>query len=363
MAERQAAAAHASWVKRGLGSAAGLALVALIVAGVIWAHYQRWASSPIPGLIEERVVVIPAGTGFGGVMERLEESHLVTRPWYFRWLARQRGVDRRVQPGTYRVPEGTTPQGLLVMLGGGGADDQVRLVVPEGFNIFQLGDRLEALGLANRERFLARVRSEELRTRYGLAAGDSLEGYLFPDTYLFKQGTPLDVIIDRMVQRHREIWAALLEEVGPGQVQALQAAWGLEERELITLASIVEKEAIADSERPIIARVFYNRLTKGMKLQTDPTCVYSEARYLEKPHPRSCKDATNRYSTYVIAGLPPGPIANPGRSSLRAVLSPSGRPIHKNLLYFVARPDGSGRHTFSATYEEHLKATREAFGR
>ncbi len=345
-----------------IGPVAGLMALGVILASVLGVHYTRWASSPIPGLAEERVVVIPQGVGFGGVMERLEDAHLISRPWYFRALARQEGVDRRVQPGTYRVPARTSPRGLLALLGGGGEDDQVRLVVPEGFNIFQLADRLEALGLANRERFLARVRDPELMARYGVT-GDSLEGHLFPDTYLFRQGTSVDDLIDRMIQRHREIWAALLQEAGPGRLQALQATHGLSERDLLTLASLIEREAIVDAERPIIARVFYNRLARPMRLQTDPTCVYSEARYLEKPHPRSCKDPANRYSTYVIDGLPPGPIANPGRASLRAALWPSERPVHKNLYYFVARNDGTGRHAFSASYEDHLKATKEAFGK
>lgn len=346
-----------------LGALIALALCAVIAVGVVLAHYRSYTTSPIPHLDAERVVVISEGASFDTVVQELEAADLVTRPLYFKVLARRQQLDRRIKAGTYRIPAHTNPIDLLAMLAGGGADAQVKLTIPEGFNIYKIADRLEELGLANRMAFLDRVQSAELRRKYNLRHGDSLEGYLFPDTYLFRQGTSIDNIIDRMVQRHRAVWAELVEELGEDHIESLKTLHGLDQHGLMTLASIVEKETRSTRERPIIAQVFYNRLSRKMKLQTDPTCVYGPATYLDKPHPSSCRDKANRYSTYVIEGLPPGPIANPGRASLRAVLEPTTDAKHRDYLYFVTRADGSGRHTFSKTYKDHQKAIKTAFGK
>lgn len=345
------------------GAVAAALVFALIAGTVVLAHYRSWTSSPIPHLDAERVVVVPEGASFDVVVRELEAADLVNRPLYFKVLARRAHLDRKIKAGTYRVPPQTTPTGLLTLLAGGGEDDQVRLTVPEGFNIYKIADRLDALGLANRTAFLERVQSAELRRKYNVRRGDSLEGYLFPDTYLLRKGTSIDAIIDRMVTRHREVWAELVEELGEDYLESFKSLHDIDHHGLITLASIVEKETRSARERPMIAQVFYNRLSRKMKLQTDPTCVYGPTTYLDKPHPSTCRDPANRYSTYVISGLPPGPIANPGRASLRAVLEPTKDEKHRDYLYFVARADGSGRHTFSKTYEDHQKAIQKAFGK
>ena len=222
------------------------------------------------------------------------------------------------------------------------------MTLPEGYNRWQVADALSAAGLVDRAAFLRRV------------ARDGLEGRLFPDTYWFRLGAGDDLVISTLTDRFDAVLAATLKD-DPRAADLSKA--GPARHRLLTLASLIEKEARTAHDRPLIARVFENRLARGMKLQTDPTCVYSDEHYTEVPHPRHCRDPNNAYSTYVIPGLPPTPIANPGRASITAALHPTDTPEARALLFFVARRDGSGEHHFSATLDDHEAATRRHLGR
>jgi UPF0755 protein len=212
---------------------------------------------------------------------------------------------------------------------------------------------LESVNLVTRNAFLDAARSSELLTELNVSA-DSFEGYLFPDTYRFSRNTGAEAIIRRMNARFEEVYQEL-QSTNP----AAEDVQDFSKHQIVTLASLIEKETRATHERPLISRVFLNRLEKKMKLQTDPTCVYGEETYREVPHPRYCRDRLNRYSTYVIDGLPPGPIASPGRASLKAALQPDTSPEAKTYLFFVARRDGSGAHHFTRTYDEHKKLVKK----
>jgi UPF0755 protein len=287
-------------------------------------------------------------------MEELQEQDLVGNPVYFLALSRMRRADRKIRAGQYLVPAGTTPPGVLDIITSRGSEGRIVVTVPEGFTMYDVADRVHWLGLAEREVFLEFVESDKARREHGVT-GESLEGYLFPDTYHFVPGVSVEAMAGRMVRRHRTVWRRLVDEVGAAEVDALRRTHGLTESELVILASIVEREAVVASERPIIARVLLNRLDKGMRLQTDPTCTYGPETYRAKATPALCKDRKSRYSTYVIDGMPPGPIANPGRASLEAIMSPTTEPEQMEYLYFVAKRDGR-THTFSRTYDEHRKA-------
>ncbi len=243
-------------------------------------------------------------------------------------------------------------------------DSRVVLSVPEGFSRFQIASRTDALGLTSEKQMLDAIENPKLveslvarlRTRGGIDPTrpvTSLEGYLFPDTYRFDRGTSAEVIASTMVENFFARAAPLLE-----------MAAGRPAHDVTVLASMIEREAVVAEERSIIAGVFMNRMLFSSfptkRLQSDPTVAYG---CLFDRNLASCKsfdgrrvtrvmteDATNPYNTYRRAGLPPGPISNPGLASISAAALPSSH----SFLYFVA--SGQGRHTFSATYEEHLKA-------
>lgn len=327
--------------------------VLLLASGVISLDVRAFLERPVVEADQSVVVAIPPGSSWKQVVKILDEHGLLHRPMYFDIWARRHGLPNRVKAGRLTFTGPLDLAAFAAVLEKGGDADEISVTIPEGYSIFHIADRLEAQNIVSRAQFLRAARDREFLAEHKIP-GESAEGYLFPDTYRFRLGVTAPEIVQAMVQRHEKVWTDLLAN-HPGKLEGL-AKLDLTERDIVTLASLIEKESGARSERPKIARVFLNRLAKKMRLQTDPTCVYAEDTYREVPHPKYCKDPLNRYSTYVIDGLPPGPIANPGRSSLEAALMPSQAPQDFEMLYFVARRDGSGTHYFSRTYDEHRKA-------
>lgn len=276
----------------------------------------------------------------------LQEKGLIRSSLAFQLLAKFSGQEGKLKAGRYLFSPGQTPWEILSMLAQGKTTtDAVRVTVPEGFTIKQIARLLAAKGITDEQEFLSVARSGRLDSRFFADAprpGTEFrwEGFFFPDTYLFQPDTPALQVAQRMLARTDEVWE---EETRTHARLPL----GLTPREVVTLASLVEREAKVAAERPLIARVFYNRLQAKMNLQSCATIQY----LLPEPKPRLL-DADTRlpspYNTYLHPGLPPGPIASPGRASLRAALNPST----EAYLYFVAKPDGS--HAFSRTYREHL---------
>lgn len=322
-----------------------IGLVLLLAAGAAVAYgWHRMGSldAPIAAGGGSAVVEIEPGMSFATIVDRLHAEGLVRDPLVFELYGRHLGVGSRIKAGTYAIDLGQTPRALLEALEAGTLPPEVRLTIPEGFNRWQIADLLAERGLADREAFLARV------------AAQDLEGRLFPDTYRFRPEAGVDAAVKALTARFDDVFQAVLAQAPAARRPNTDEA----RRQLLILASLVEKEARTARDRRLVARVFHNRLARGMKLQTDPTCVYDARWYREVPHPRYCKDPKSRYSTYVIDGLPPGPIANPGRDALAATLSPADGEDAAKLLYFVARRDGSGEHHFSETYAEHQRAVR-----
>ncbi|MCB9534713.1 MAG: endolytic transglycosylase MltG [Myxococcales bacterium] len=326
-----------------------LALVLLLLAGGAAGYgWYRLQSLDRPmGPAGTVQVEIPKGASFRAVTRILADAGVLDDPLTFELYGRYRNAGHTIKAGVYTVDRAWTPRRLLDELASGALPPQVRVTLPEGLNRWQVADALAEAGLVDRDAFLQRVAREQL------------EGRLFPDTYDFHPDADLDTVVRRLTRRFDAVLAELT--AGRPDAEALRAD-GPERQRLLILASLVEKEARTDRDRPLVARVFENRLARGMKLQTDPTCVYDAALYTQVPHPRYCRDPKNRYSTYVIDGLPPGPIANPGRAALKATLNPALGPEAEKLLFFVARRDGSGEHHFSATLAEHERAVRRHLG-
>ncbi len=286
-------------------------------------------------------VIIEKGQTFKQVAATLETQGLVSDRLVFDLYGRFIGAGTNIKAGTYEIDPAWTPRELLEKLQSGGLVPQVRVTIPEGYNRWQIADLLSQAKLVDREKFLAVVER------------DDLEGRLFPETYWIKQGVGPEVVAKTLTDHFDGVFEEVLH--GAPQEAAIRANPD-ERRRTLIIASLVEKEAQAAKDRPLIARVFYNRLEKGMKLETDPTCVYGPKTYQEIPHPRFCKDPDNAYSTYMIPGLPPTAIANPGRAALDAALRPASPPEAMGYLFFVAKRDGTGEHFFSSTLEAHQAA-------
>jgi UPF0755 protein len=272
------------------------------------------------------------------VAGELEKGGLITNKTLFVLWARVKGYGKGVRAGEYSLSPAMAPIQLLEILRKGLVILHA-VTIPEGFTRHQIADLLEAKGLADRKHFLELTQDEALLRQYGIS-GPSLEGYLFPDTYHFSRGTPTLAIIDTMVRRFRQ-------EVTPLMEQA--RGTGMKFEDVVILASIVEKETGRPEERPLIASVFLNRLRLGMRLESDPTVIYGMENFKGNLKKGDLMERTP-YNTYVIHGLPPGPIANPGLDSIKAVIDPA----RSDYLYFVSKNDGS--HHFSKTLAEHNRA-------
>jgi len=317
-----------------------VSFVALVLALSLLLDAVLFLALPPQFRGEEKRISIPKGSTFQEVVHSLDEEGLLRSPTRFHLFARIVGVAGRVKAGEYAFSTSMIPPVILHRLVTGDVV-KYRVTIPEGYSIRQIALRLEGEGIINgEEEFVQTALSSDLASRLGIA-GASVEGYLFPDTYLFSKGVAPEEVIQTMVGKFRRVY-------GPDFVRRA-AELGMTDREVVTLASIIEKETGVPDERPLISAVFHNRLKRGIPLCSDPTVIYGIADFDGNLRKRDLERRTP-YNTYLIRGLPPGPIANPGRSSLIAALYPA--PV--NYLYFVSRNDGS--HHFSATLREHNEA-------
>jgi UPF0755 protein len=338
-------------------AAAGLVALA-VLARAAW-RYGDTASGPALGRVE---IEIPKGATAHDVANRLAAAGLIARPLVFRLYAGQRGVAGRFKAGRYELTAPATPRQILEALVKGAADELVSVTIPEGKNLVEVAEILQGAGIAGKAEVIMRATDPSFVTGLGLP-GTSLEGYLFPDTYKLRPRTPAARALIPMVRRHRQVFDELRAAHAKG-VQDLRKTLAFDDAQIVTLASIVEKETGQPQERPRIAQVFLNRLLFSSfapkLLQTDPTIIYGCT--VGMPRSAAClkwdgrirhiqlEDRENPYNTYTHEGLPPGPIANPGRAALEAVMAPD----HTPYLYFVSKNDGT--HYFSKTVAEHTAA-------
>jgi UPF0755 protein len=311
----------------------------MVLAGAAGAWF--FFLSPGPVLEAPRMVEVRRGERLKSIATSLQRAGIVRSSFALMTYARLTGAASRVQPGDYRFAGGETIPEVLGHLVRG-ESVVITVAIPEGSSVREIGRRLEMARLLCDWKFAQVARTSPLLKELGLLPG-GVEGYLFPATYRFPPSADGEEILAAMLQR-------FYAQITP-QVEQRAFQMGLTIKELVTLASIIEKEARLPAERPLIAGVFYNRLRLHIPLQSDPTAQYSfegiTAPVVQAVHEPS------PFNTYDFAGLPPGPIANPGWESIHAALYPTPT----DYLYFVARKDGS--HVFSRTLKEHNRAIAE----
>lgn len=316
------------------------------------------------GQSEEVVLEIPEGMTLHELAEELEERGVIRNASVWSLYMRLRGLDRSLRQGKVRFPLPMTPEGAARHATTQLGRIQVRLLIPEGFSRFEIAQRLEEYGVCSAADFLAATEDSSLLASYGVEADDA-EGYLFPDTYEFDDRTRPRRVVERMLAN----WIRRYEEIQQEHAKELAKLKGWTTHDIITLASIVEKEAAVPSERARIAGVFWNRLLSKRflprrRLQADPTVQYgciavpeaaeSCAHYDGRITRAMLEDRDNPYNTYRHSGLPPGPISNPGKAAIVAVIEPE----HHDYYYFVAQ--GEGHHHFSKTLQQHNTAIRRS---
>ncbi len=310
----------------------------LLVLPLAAAAYLAWAMrSPFAGFGQETFVDIPKGSSAPRIAAALRHAGVIRSEWAF-LAARAIARGRKLQAGEYRF---TRPASVFEVYDRIARGDifYYELVVPEGKNIFDIAGIVEELGLFPAQRFLEAARDPAMIRDLDPRA-PTLEGYLFPNTYRLSRHITPAKLCQTMTGKFREVWRGLHN--------------GADLHDTVTLASLIEKESKLPAERPQIAAVFLKRLQIGMKLDCDPTVIYAallENRYRGSIY-KSDLDRENPYNTYRRAGLPPGPIGNPGVASIKAALQPAAG----DALYFVLKPDGSGGHTFSSTMAEQEAA-------
>ncbi len=318
----------------------GILLLLLVasVALMIMDLVSRFHTPAGDGRIRS-IVSIPPSTSFRRIVQILENQGIIHDPLVFRIAARYLGVERSLKAGEYDLNDGLSPMEVLDRLYRGDVV-QYSFTIPEGAAISWIGHQLEQQGLGRRERFLQKATDPGLLRELGIH-GSSAEGYLFPDSYFLTRDMTEEAVIRMMVRRFQQIFTP--------QMERRAKEMGFSVHQVVTLASIVEKETGKPEERPFIAAVFLNRLARNIRLQSDPTVIYG-MQHFDGNLSRQHLQTETPYNTYKIRGLPPGPIANPGRHSLVAVLYPA--PV--DYLYFVSRNDGT--HHFSTTLRDHNRA-------
>jgi UPF0755 protein len=315
-----------------------LALVLLLALGAGYAAFVLMR--PYAAFTGEKFLEFPKGTSTAEMADSLDHAGVIPHAWEF-LLVRALRPHRALQAGEYRFAK---PESVMEVYDRIARGDvfYYTLVIPEGQNMFDIAAATEKLGLFPAADFLKAARDASSIRDLDPAA-PTLEGYLFPSSYRLDRHTTPAKVCHLMTGRFREIWK---QTAATGNVH-----------QTVTLASLIEREARLPTDRPIMSSVFHNRLKIGMKLDCDPTTIYAallEGRYTGTIH-QSDLASPNPYNTYRNAGLPPGPIANPGKDSLMAALHPA----ETDYLYFVLRPDGSNAHNFSKSISEHLVATAQ----
>lgn len=312
--------------------------VAVLPAGVLLYSIHQWTPAPEVYPAEVRV---EQGDSLAAVTRKLRERQLILNGFLFSLWARMNGVEKKIHQGLYRFDSPVPAREILDRLITGRGIFQT-VTIPEGLTVREIAELLDKMQIANKEKFLAQANDPAFLASLGLS-GKGLEGYLFPSTYHFTPETPEKEVIIAMTEQFRKVSLPLLSQAdGPGAMTP---------HELLTLASIIEKETGIDAERPMVSAVFHNRLKRQMPLQSDPTVIYGVKDFSGNLTRKHLQESTP-YNTYRIAALPPGPICNPSLSSIRAALQPAPVPY----LYFVSKNDGT--HLFSETIEAHNQAVK-----
>jgi UPF0755 protein len=309
--------------------AVGAVVLVVLIVALAWNR---------PG--EPVQLTVPEGATLSDVADTLSARGVIRWSGLFELYARARRADRKLKAGRYELATHSSWASALGHLTRGEVLTEP-MTIPEGFTLAQMVPRIAEVTGVDEDSVSAILADPELATRLGVP-GPGVEGYLFPDTYLFASGVPVSEVLAAMAARYRRVWTP--------ERRARMEELGMTERGVVTLASIVQAEARRQEEMPRIAGVYHNRLELGWLLEADPTVLYALGGYRERLLYAAIDSvAENPYNTYRQSGLPPGPIGAPGEAAIDAALSPTG-----DFLFFVARPDGT--HVFTRSLAEHNQA-------
>lgn len=327
------------------GKKFAIVIIVSAIAGVtgtalVYAAYS-YMLNKTPGAVVTKIIEIPPGSTAGEIGDLLEAEGVITDGWAFVAYVRLNKLEGDLKAGRYELSSEMTVPEVAGRIAAGEVA-LAKFTVPEGYRLTEIADAAEAAGLCSAEDFLAACDAVDPKGRVPEDA--SLEGYLFPDTYLFDSGATAEEVVAVMLDRFFEV----ITDEDIGRIEA----GGRTLHEVVILASLVEREALVDDERPLVAAVFANRLEKGMTLGSCATVIYALGYVPERITIQDLK-IDSPYNTYINPGLPPGPICSPGEASLRAAIEPAD----VDYLYFVS--NGDGTHTFTTTYGEHERLRLE----
>ncbi len=317
-----------------------IGIAIFIISAFLFTEIYMFKKMPLSYEKKEKIIYIKPGSSISRVSNLLEAEGIITNARYFNLYVRWHNASKKIKSGELRFYTNAKPNEVLNILTKG-HPVLYPITIPEGLNLYQIADKLVENNLINKEAFIEACFDAPFLESLNIN-GPSVEGYLFPDTYNFSKYFGEKKIIKAMVDRFFEIY---LKEFGEREKEARMTR-----KEIMTLASIVEKETGAPEERPLISAVFRNRLKKGMKLQSDPTVIYGIWKTFNGNLTKNNLLDRTPYNTYAIYGLPLGPIASPGLESLKAVFYPA----KVDYIYFVSKNDGT--HYFSTNLKDHNKA-------
>ena len=321
-----------------------LIVLLLIIVIALTSMFISTINKPLK-ISDSQVVDVKEGDSFYSIINSLSNENKIKSPFIIKIYAKLTGLDLEVVPGSHTLDKGMSVKDIAKTLKDTNNANEITLTIPEGFNIEDIAARVEEKGICSKDEFLNAVKSYPLPS-YVKDNSDkryNLEGFLFPDTYNFENGVEPQYIIKTMIKRFEEVWNEITQ--------------GLDIKEdnienIINVASIIEKEARVDEDRPLIASVIYNRLKQNMPLQIDATVIYAHGYYIENVRNRHLA-IESKYNTYLHKGLPVGPICNPGAPSIKAALHPSDT----NYLFYLLASDDE--HYFTDNYDDFLKKKQE----
>lgn len=326
-----------------------LGLFSIIASAIIFVGYLYWNFVFQPASKEKKEIVfeITPQKSFMTIANELEKENLVKNAHFFNVYAKISGLRNKIKVGEYALNSNMRPKEILSVLISG-ISIAKPLTIPEGYNLFEIAEIFEKMGLSKKEDFLKLAFDPEFVKSITGEDASSLEGFLYPETYQVTKYMGLRDIISAQVKQFKSVFKSILEQ---------KQISNLNPKEILILASIIEKETGNPSERVLVSSVFHNRLSKKMRLQTDPTILYGKSVANKKLEMNITKadilSTNNPYNTYTIAALPPGPISNPGKASLVAAVQPA----KTNFLFFVSQNDGTSR--FTEHLSEHNKNVQE----
>lgn len=292
-------------------------------------------------------ITVPAGASLMNVSNTLFDKGIIKNKTWFRYKAKEAGIDRKIKPGQYLIASNSTLEDIFNLLEKGVPDEIIVLTIPEGLTLYEIGEKVESLGFGSKDDFIQATDKYFDDNSYDFNTEElyfKMEGYLYPDTYHFTEKQTIDDIVIRLMGTMNQVFT----DEYKNRAQELD----LSIHEILTIASLIEREAQNDGERSAISGVIHNRLKKDMILQIDATVIYGVGEGKEHTSViyQSQLDKPTPFNSYKVTGLPPGPIASPGKESIKAALYPK----EHDYLYYVLSPEEDG-HVFNKTYEEHKK--------